>query len=59
MKTTSSPKDPLDKEWIDLIFTARKMGISIEEIRFFLVNAPLSLEEEKNDYNRTSCRVPY
>ncbi|MGG4442038.1 anti-repressor SinI family protein [Brevibacillus fortis] len=59
MKTTPSPKDLLDKEWIDLIFTARKMGISIEEIRFFLVNSPLPLEEEKNDYKcRTSYRVP-
>ncbi|NRR05770.1 DNA-binding anti-repressor SinI [Brevibacillus sp. RS1.1] len=50
MKTTSSPKDLLDKEWIDLILTARKMGLSIEEIRFFLVNSPLPFNEEKTDY---------
>ncbi|RAT95339.1 anti-repressor SinI family protein [Brevibacillus sp. Leaf182] len=49
MKTTPSPKDLLDKEWIDLIFTARKMGLSIEEIRFFLVNSSLSFDEEKSD----------
>ncbi|MGG1158038.1 anti-repressor SinI family protein [Brevibacillus formosus] len=50
MKTTPSPKDLLDKEWIDLILTARKMGLSIEEIRFFLVNSPPSFNEETTDY---------
>jgi len=40
--------EQLDKEWVDLIFAARDIGISIEEIRVFLENCsskPLSMKD--------------
>ncbi|GAX89376.1 anti-repressor SinI family protein [Effusibacillus lacus] len=39
---------PLDPEWVDLMKTAREMGITPEEVRSFLVQASLELSGFKS-----------
>ncbi len=43
----------LDGEWVDLILTAREMGISIDEIRYFLRKGSLNeyMNSKKYDTN--------
>jgi predicted transcriptional regulator len=45
-KTTARINQELDVEWIDLIITAQKMGIPLEDIRLFLKES--SLDESSN-----------
>ncbi|MFQ3545380.1 anti-repressor SinI family protein [Halobacillus rhizosphaerae] len=36
--TTQLKKELLDAEWVDLVKEAKKLGMSKEEIRAFLIN---------------------
>ncbi|KAA0560773.1 DNA-binding anti-repressor SinI [Bacillus sp. CH30_1T] len=36
MTTANTCENELDQEWIELIFEARDLGISVDEIREFL-----------------------
>ncbi|MEH6992913.1 anti-repressor SinI family protein [Neobacillus drentensis] len=39
MDTNSTNEKELDNEWVDLVLEARNIGISVEEIRNFLIHS--------------------
>lgn len=41
--------DELDKEWIDLVLTARQLGLTLEHLREFLHNSSTNLQDDPNE----------
>ena len=40
--------DKLDKEWVDLVMTARRLGLTLEQLREFLRNRSTNLQDDSN-----------
>lgn len=47
-----------DMEWIDLIMSARKMGLTMEDIRAFLKNPFQTTQKPHNSNENDPCMSP-
>jgi hypothetical protein len=49
MNNGARSHDELDKEWVDLVVTARQMGLTIEELREFLHNRSMNTQDNRKN----------